>query len=229
MHFISGGQTGVDRAVLDACMARGFPAGGWCPAGRRAEDGVIAEYYPVRELPQAGYAERTAQNVVDSDATVVIYAERAEGGTRLTLDKLREFGVPCIEIDLAHTAVPEAADAVLQFIDRHRVDVLNWAGPRASKCARGYEFAAELARQVIDRLEARGGTGAGPVTQAHAEDTCPIECPHCGEPFDIFWEVGDLDNEYIEDCRICCQPIRVVLSADEAGEVSASVRRDVDV
>nr|WP_321354819.1 putative molybdenum carrier protein [uncultured Draconibacterium sp.] len=29
--LISGGQTGVDRAVLDACLKYSFPCGGWYP------------------------------------------------------------------------------------------------------------------------------------------------------------------------------------------------------
>ena len=43
MKIVSGGQTGVDRAALDAGLASGIPVGGWCPAGRRAEDGMIPE------------------------------------------------------------------------------------------------------------------------------------------------------------------------------------------
>ncbi|RTR01064.1 hypothetical protein EKG36_14450 [Halomonas nitroreducens] len=46
-RIISGGQSGVDRAALDAALAAGFPCGGWCPADRRAEDGPIPERYPV--------------------------------------------------------------------------------------------------------------------------------------------------------------------------------------
>ena len=38
--IISGGQTGVDRAALDVGLTLGLAVGGWCPQGRRAEDGV---------------------------------------------------------------------------------------------------------------------------------------------------------------------------------------------
>ena len=53
LKIISGGQTGVDRAALDAAMAAKFPCGGWCPRGRKAEDGRISERYPLYEMPDA--------------------------------------------------------------------------------------------------------------------------------------------------------------------------------
>jgi hypothetical protein len=59
-RLISGGQTGVDRAALDVAIERGIPVGGWCPRGRRAEDGDIPERYPLTETPSEDYAERTA-------------------------------------------------------------------------------------------------------------------------------------------------------------------------
>ena len=71
MKIVSGGQTGVDRAALDAALERGVEAGGWCPEGRVAEDGVIPEQYPVKELPKAGYLQRTKRNVIDSDGTAI--------------------------------------------------------------------------------------------------------------------------------------------------------------
>jgi Circularly permutated YpsA SLOG family len=37
--IVSGGQTGVHRAALDAALAAGFPCGGWVPGDRMAEDG----------------------------------------------------------------------------------------------------------------------------------------------------------------------------------------------
>lgn len=70
--IISGGQTGVDRGALDAALIASFLCGGWCPIGRKAEDGLIPERYPLQELPGADYRQRMRRNVVDSDGTLVI-------------------------------------------------------------------------------------------------------------------------------------------------------------
>ncbi len=59
IKIISGGQTGVDRAALDAALESGVNVGGWCPQGREAEDGPIAEKYLLQELPDSGYKKRT--------------------------------------------------------------------------------------------------------------------------------------------------------------------------
>ena len=85
--IISGGQTGVDRGALDAALAMGTPCGGWCPEGRMADDGIIADKYPLQELAGAGYRQRTRQNVADSDATLIIYFDfiAPKRGTELTL------------------------------------------------------------------------------------------------------------------------------------------------
>ena len=70
--IISGGQTGVDRAALDAALAGDFPCGGWAPLGREAEDGIIPQHYPLDECGQSGTEERTRLNVRDSDATLIL-------------------------------------------------------------------------------------------------------------------------------------------------------------
>ena len=71
IKIVSGGQTGADRAALDWALARGVECGGWCPKGRRAEDGPINAKYPLKETPPAAYIQRTGWNLWNSDATVL--------------------------------------------------------------------------------------------------------------------------------------------------------------
>jgi hypothetical protein len=94
-RIVSGGQTGVDRAALDAALAVGFECGGWAPGDRMAEDGVIADRYPLVSLPNGNYRQRTRLNVVDSDGTAIIYDGLLSGGTRLTHDLCELLNRPC--------------------------------------------------------------------------------------------------------------------------------------
>ena len=81
--IVFGGQTGVDRAALDAALAVGFPCGGWAPGDRMAEVGIIPERYPLMVLPKGGYRQRTRLNVSDSDRTAILYNEPLKGAHAL--------------------------------------------------------------------------------------------------------------------------------------------------
>src|SRR5215212_1496285 len=97
---VSGGQTGVDRAALDVALALGVPCGGWCPRGRRAEDGAVPDAYPLAETPWHGYPQRTAWNVRDSDGTLVLTRGTPDRGTALTVRLARETKKPFLVVDL---------------------------------------------------------------------------------------------------------------------------------
>jgi hypothetical protein len=127
--LVSGGQTGVDRAALDVALACGLEVGGWCPRGRRAEDGVIDARYPLTQTPSRDYRQRTAWNVRDSDGTLVLCCGEPVGGTAYTLEKAAQFQKPCCLQRLEMGADPEA---VRRWLQVHRLRVLNVAGPRES-------------------------------------------------------------------------------------------------
>src|SRR5438067_2876081 len=181
LKVISGGQTGVDRGALDAALALQVECGGWCPKGRLAEDGTIPKRYPVMELANAGYAERTARNVVDSDGTLVISNGVPLGGTRETVDRCIEMRKPHLIIDCASMSVEQAIEAATEFVRklsfrvaqtmrklsnvRKRTDqlrapshslgmtiVLNVAGPRGSQWPEGYKTALQIVSCVLRRL-----------------------------------------------------------------------------
>ena len=149
--IVSGGQTGVDRAALDAALAAGIPCGGWCPGGRMAEDGPIPEHYPLTEIPGSGYIERTRANVADSDGTVILHGDVLEGGTLQTLRFCEELGKPSLVIARGETDEAGAAAAIAGFVARHGIRRLNIAGPRASKQAQIYGWAhAVISRFLTD-------------------------------------------------------------------------------
>ena len=144
--IVSGGQTGVDRAVLDVALDLGWPCGGWCPQGRKAEDGPLAPRYPLTETPSAEYAERTEWNVRDSDGTLVLTSGKPTEGTAFTIEIAKKLGKPCLVLDLIETP---GESAVRTWAKDHGVRVLNVAGPRESKCHGIYAQAAEFLRKIL--------------------------------------------------------------------------------
>ncbi len=131
LTILSGGQTGVDRAALDAALALGIPVGGWCPAGRRAEDGPIPPRYPLRETSSADPAQRTRWNVRDADALLVLVPGPPTGGTALAVVTAETLGRPVLVVDPA----TDAAGPVLSWLREQGGDLrINVAGPRESEC-----------------------------------------------------------------------------------------------
>ncbi|UWX58168.1 putative molybdenum carrier protein [Chlorobaculum sp. MV4-Y] len=145
--IVSGGQAGVDRGALDAAIAAGFVHGGWCPRGRRAEDGVIPEKYRLVETPYSRYAVRTAWNVHDSDATLVLTSGPLAGGTKLTVEYARRYGRACMIVDLDGRA---DAGTVVEWIGANGIGVLNIAGPRESEKPGIGENARRFVLEIID-------------------------------------------------------------------------------
>jgi hypothetical protein len=144
--IISGGQTGVDRAALDAALACGLQCGGWVPRGRRAEDGPIAEAYPMSEMKSSAYEARTRQNVIDSDATLILTRGEPEGSTREALTIAQELKRPYHIVDLKRTHSPLAA---LRWIEAKRPDVLNVAGPHESNAPGVYDEAELFLKHLL--------------------------------------------------------------------------------
>jgi hypothetical protein len=131
-RIVSGAQTGVDRAALDFARSRAIDHGGWVPRGRIAEDGPIPAVYRVTETETGKYRERTERNVLDSDGTLIIFEDRISGGTAFTRLFALERGKPCLMVDVGRDK-PDVAEAVCSWIRRHRIAVLNVAGPRESQ------------------------------------------------------------------------------------------------
>jgi hypothetical protein len=130
--LVSGGQTGADRAGLDVAIRWNFPYGGWCPKGRRAEDGAIGGQYLLTETPSSNYLQRTEWNVRDTDGTVVFtLAKVLSGGSARTIKFARMHKKPTLHISFGKFYEPAAE--LQRFVVEHKIKVLNIAGSRESK------------------------------------------------------------------------------------------------
>lgn len=166
--IVSGAQTGADRAALDFAIDYGIDHGGWVPEGRLAEDGTLSSKYMVRELPGGDYPARTEKNVEDSDGTLIISRGELTGGSLLTREMAEKHSKPCLHINLGRIIVFDAAIDIYEWLVAHGIEVLNVAGPRASKDGDIYEVTRNILETVlhIDAI-----TGAMPEAAEHAKSS----------------------------------------------------------
>ena len=166
--IISGGQSGVDRAALDAAIARGIPYGGWCPRGGWAEDfpdppGVRARYPLLRETLSADPAQRTEWNMRDSDACLILVAAGGAAvspGTVLTEALAARYAKPLLVADLsAADAVETVAAWLAALLAAHALGAsfrLMVGGPRESEAPGIYGRAKEVLGRVFLSLVPNG-------------------------------------------------------------------------
>jgi Circularly permutated YpsA SLOG family len=157
LKIVCGGQTGVDRAALDAAIALHIAYGGWCPRGGWAEDypdppGLLAVYPDLKATPSADPAVRTRWNVRDSDRTLILVGAgglAASPGTGLTVDYAEEIGRP-------HLVVPVDDDDAARQMSAWLAGtpdalILNVAGPRESEAPGIYGKARRLLEAALNR------------------------------------------------------------------------------
>jgi hypothetical protein len=155
LTIISGGQTGADRAGLDAAIALDLRYGGWCPRGGWAEDlplppGLLARYPALRETSSVATSERTQFNVRNSDATLLLVLSAGldvSKGACLTIEIARTMRRPFLVLNIEDRASLDAAHDWLASLKRS--DVLNIAGPRESEAPGLYRAAYAFLRALL--------------------------------------------------------------------------------
>ncbi|HYK46775.1 MAG TPA: putative molybdenum carrier protein [Parafilimonas sp.] len=152
MKIISGGQTGVDRAALDVALELHIECGGFCPKGRKSEDGMIPEKYPLIETATEEYSERTRLNIKEADATFVLIDRQADKGALLTIELCKTHNKKLMEADLSGRVDDKQ---VVQWILNNKITILNIAGSRETSSPGIYEKAYRLLRKVMIEIVAR--------------------------------------------------------------------------
>jgi hypothetical protein len=153
--IVSGGQTGADRAALDWAIGSGVPHGGWCPKGRKAEDGAIDTRYNLTETPSEDYSQRTEWNVRDSDGTAVFSVRRElRGGSLLTVEFAARYDKPVIHLRQEDERTNHAQE-LRSFVEEFGISVLNVAGPRESDEPGVYRFVSRVLDQALGEAPQR--------------------------------------------------------------------------
>ena len=153
--ILSGGQTGVDRAALDAAIGASTAYGGWCPQGGWAEDwlrppGVLALYPHLQETPRAEPAQRTEWNVRDCDRLMLLVDRaglQASHGSEVARDFAVAMGKPYVVVDLNSADALARARAFLA--EARNATALCIAGPRESEAPGIYAKARDFLSQLL--------------------------------------------------------------------------------
>jgi hypothetical protein len=158
MKILSGGQTGVDRAALDAAIAAGIDYGGWCPQGGWAEDlpeppGLLARYQGLRATPSADPLQRTEWNMRDSDRLILLIDGAGIEASKGTI-AARAFAVrldrPHILLDLDKG---DTLARALAFLGKAGAEAkICVAGPRESEAPGVYVKAKSLLCAALGRV-----------------------------------------------------------------------------
>ena len=136
--IISGGQTGVDLAGLEAANITGIRTGGCAPKFYRTEDGhsaILKTRFGLYESHSREYPERTKENIEKSDCTLIIYGKVSKGSI-LSKNLCEKFKKPHLYIALDDVNIERI---IKEFVSRisaieGRKIVVNVAGNRESVC-----------------------------------------------------------------------------------------------
>jgi len=133
--IISGGQTGADQGGLEAARKMGVETGGCAPNGWKTCRGPnpLLKAYGLVCLGSPDYNVRTAANIRDSDATLIIARDLASPGTIFTTNECRRQKKPfhLVELD-EHTItnILQLEEDAARFIAEAQATTLNVAGNR---------------------------------------------------------------------------------------------------
>jgi len=53
-----------------------------------------------------------------------------------------------------------------------------------------------------------------------------ISCPYCGESISVLVDDSLPQQNYVEDCQVCCRPIMLDVAVDLDGDVQVSARSE---
>ncbi len=147
----------MDRAALDFALENNIDCSGWCPKGRRAENGTIPLSYPLRETKESRYRERTIKNVEESQGLLVFVDGKPDKGTILAIDQAEKLNIPTYIIHLTMN-VEDQETGILNLLESNDISVINIVGPRESNSPGIYNKTKAFLEELFFRLEGAGSS-----------------------------------------------------------------------
>jgi hypothetical protein len=159
-RICSGGQSGVDTGALLAAYALDIPTSGWAPEGWLTEAGPEEEFMRamgLTECTRAGYAARTELNVKQSDGTLIVSdSPQLTGGTYDTLCCAESLDKPVYQVWITgdgravrYQLKSGSRVSLMAWLRLMDIQVLNVAGPRASKWPQGCRLTCEYLMEAL--------------------------------------------------------------------------------
>lgn len=164
---ISGGQTGVDQAALQAAIDSGLEHGGWCPPERVCEDGIIPDHFHLQETPierdptapEIPRSQRTIWNVRDSDGSLIFWGKEVTklqkrprnkfgtgDGTKLALDVSEQLSKPAIIVNPFDEGVYVN---IKNWIEHNSIEILCVGGPSEASSPGIYNKVYRILKSVL--------------------------------------------------------------------------------
>lgn len=53
-----------------------------------------------------------------------------------------------------------------------------------------------------------------------------LQCPYCWEQIEIVVDCSDMDQEYVEDCSVCCSPVIISVTVSDEDTVRVTGRME---
>jgi hypothetical protein len=161
--IISGGQTGVDQAGLEAAKDLGYETGGHIPRGGRIDGGfdpTLITKYGLTETQATNYQERTELNVKNSDLTVIFQRKGIKSpGSDLTIRLAKANKKPFIVI-----STPDGPAAIAEFkaaIEKYNPETVNIAGHRESSSPDIQRWTRKVVNMAFTQLKEGFNESAG--------------------------------------------------------------------
>ena len=162
---ISGGQSGVEIAALDAAIRLDIPHEGWCYRDRKTDGGTLSEHYKVKEIGSPSYFQRLEKNVKDSEGAVILNYGQLVIGSRAVKDIAERYHKPCLNVNLSKHPMNHAIALIRKWMTRHDIATIYFTGTKT-----GGSLSPNVYDEVIQIIEGVCGVEREQFLGFQAED-----------------------------------------------------------